>query len=128
MFLVIFNTMLKTGYMPQSLSQTAIVPVFKKGDPNNARNYRGISLISNLTKLFTSVLNNRLLTWIEENNILTHSQFGTVDANFVLNTLVKHSLLRKHILYCCFNDYKKAFDSINIETLCGIKLPRRYPR
>ena len=53
-----------------------IIPVFKKGDRSNPSDYRGISLISCLCKLFTSILNTRLLKWIDDNDILTDAQFG----------------------------------------------------
>ena len=77
--------------------------------------------------MFTSVLNNRLLKWCENNSCLTDAQFGfrpgygTVDAIFVLQTLISEFLGRKKKLYnCCFIDYQKAFDSVN-----HVKLWRR---
>ena len=120
-----FNAMLQTCHIPKILSRTLIIPVYKKGDVNDPKNYRGISLLSNMTKLFTSILNNRLLIWSEKNKILTNSQFGfrpklgTVDANFALNCIVKKRLAQKQRLYCCFIDYQKAFDTINRDLLWG---------
>jgi hypothetical protein len=65
----LFNTMLDTGHFPESWRVAAIVPVFKKGDRSTPGNYRGISLLSNLTTMFTSVLNKRLLDGSSKNNI-----------------------------------------------------------
>jgi hypothetical protein len=123
LLVTIFNAMLKTSYVPKIISHSLIIPIYKKGDVNIPANYRGISLISNFTKLFTSILNNRLLSWSEKNKIIKNSQFGfrpklgTIDANFVLNCVIQKHLSAKHRLYCCFIDYEKAFDAINRDLL-----------
>ena len=45
-----------------------IVPIFKDGDKQNVDNYRGITLLSVVGKLYTSILNSRISTWIEREN------------------------------------------------------------
>ena len=54
------------GYFPENWSEGFIVPIFKKGDINEVSNYRGITLLSTLGKLFTRILDNRLNKWAEE--------------------------------------------------------------
>lgn len=74
-------------------------------------------------KLFTSVLNNRLITWSDENNVITDAQFGfkskcgTSDAIFALHTLITSSLANNKKHYYAFIDFKKAFDSVDRSTL-----------
>ncbi len=74
--------------------------------------------MSNLGKIFTSVLTDRVENWFEDNNFLSDAQFGfrkgcsTVDAIFVLHNLVEHCLSTKLRLPCAFIDFKKAFDSV----------------
>lgn len=74
-------------------------------------------------KLFTSVLNSRLLKWDKENSVITDEQFrfkpgfSTTDAIFVLQSLINKTLKQKRRLYCCFIDYKKAFDLIDRSNL-----------
>ena len=86
---------------------------------NDANNYRRITLISCLEKIFTSVINNRLLKWSNENSIVTDAQFGfkpgysITDAIFSLHTVISNVLSSKKKLYCYFVDYRKAFDSVN---------------
>ena len=71
-----------------------IVPIFKKGDANDPNNYREISLMSCFCKLFTSILNNRLIEWSSTNNIISDVQFGfqpnlsAADAIFSLQSLI----------------------------------------
>ena len=53
----LFNVILNSGCYPTIWSQGIIVPVYRKGDVNNPDNYRGITLLSHMSKLFTSILN-----------------------------------------------------------------------
>ena len=62
-----FNIILDSGIVPQDWSVGNIIPIYKqKGDPSDPANYRPITLLSCLGKLFTSVLNNRLQHFIEK--------------------------------------------------------------
>ena len=123
-----------SGFFPESWSTGCIVPIYKKGDVDDTNNYRGITLISCLGKLFTSILNRRLLERDKTHNILTDAQFGfrpghsTVDAIFVLQSLNNRTLKKRGgRLYCCFVDYRKAFDLIDRSKLwtklikCGVQ-------
>ena len=89
-------------------------------------NYSGISLVSNLGKLFTAVLNQRLIKWSQNNDIITDAQFGfrpgygTVDAIFILHSIISHTLANKKRLYCAFVDFKMAV-ALLIYVNSGIK-------
>ena len=61
---------------PEIWATGEIIPIHKKGDINDPSNYRGITLLSCLGKLFTNVINNRLTAWAEENDIYCENQFG----------------------------------------------------
>ena len=62
-----FNTILDTGIMPDSWLKELICPIYKRsGNPSNPENYRPITLVSCFSKLFTSILNNRLNMYLEE--------------------------------------------------------------
>ena len=119
----VFNSILDAGYFPDSWSEGFIVPILKKNDPKNVNNYRGITLVSTFSKIFTSILNKRLSNWAESNNVLSDAQFGfrkgrsTVDAIFVLNGIVQKFLNENKRLYCAFVDLKKAFDSVYLNGL-----------
>ena len=56
MFTFTFNKLLRAGYFPSSWAEGHVVPLHKKGDVNN---YRGITLLSVLGKLFSRLLNDR---------------------------------------------------------------------
>jgi hypothetical protein len=96
-----------------------IVPIHKNGRKSDPSNYRGISLLSCLGKLFLSILNNRLLQFSIDHKILSESQLGfrkgnrTSDAHIIIHNLVnKYCHKNNTKLYSCFIDLSKAFDTV----------------
>ena len=89
-----------------------------KGDASDPENYRPITLLSCLGKLFTALLSDRLNFYVEENVILKENQAGfrkdysTIDHIFVLHALTKLLQFEKKKLFCSFIDFSKAFDSV----------------
>ena len=67
---------------------------------------------------FTALINDRLTSFVETNNIIEENQSGfrkgyaTIDHVFTLKTIIDIYLSRKKRLYCAFVDFKKAFDTI----------------
>ena len=97
----------------------SIAPIFKnKGDANDVNNYGGITLLSCMSKLFTSILNDRLVTYNDEINLIYESQAGfrkgysTIDHIFVLTCLIDLFVWKKNKLFCLFVDYSKVFDMV----------------
>ena len=119
-----FNTILNSGYVPEIWSLGLIVPMYKnKGDRSDPNNYRGITLLSCLGKLFTSCLNFRINEYLKENDILGYEQAGfreehsTIDHVFTLHAIIEYYKVKNKQLYCAFVDYKKAFDTIDRSAL-----------
>ena len=124
----LFNIILKTGIIPSSWCISFISPIYKnKGSKSDPDNYRGISLISCLGKLFTAAINDRLTKFVELNKIIGEEQAGfragysTQDHIFALHTIIDIYLNklnnRKTRLYCAFIDYQKAFDLVDRASL-----------
>ena len=116
----LFNLVLKSGIVPSDWCIGIIIPLFKnKGDINDVNNYRGITLLSVLGKLFTSAINQRLTKFLEGISALGEDQAGfregysTLNHIFVLHCIIDFYLQKKKRLYCAFIDYSKAFDLIN---------------
>ena len=72
----LFNKSLEIQYYPEEWSIGIINPLRKTGELDNPDNYRGITLNSCISKLFTRLLNNRLTEVIENKNLLKHNQIG----------------------------------------------------
>ena len=90
----------------------------KKGDPLNPENFRPITLLSCMGKLFTAILNVRLCNYLEENSLLEENQAGfrqnysTTDHIFTLHCIIEYLKFHKKKLFCSFIDFSKAFDSV----------------
>ena len=62
----LFNKLYDDGYFPDDRTCSVVIPLFKKGDANDLGNYRGISLLSIISTIFTGILNTRLYQWAEQ--------------------------------------------------------------
>ena len=129
---LLFNRIFEAGVYPESWSKGAIIPIYKKGDPSSPSNYRGITIVNTLSKIFSLLLRNRLNNWVENEACLNDVQFGfrdgrsTADAIFNLHSLIQKVLHKKHKLWCVFIDFERAFDTVSRNALwyklfeCGI--------
>ena len=100
------------------------MPIFKqKGQKSDPSNYRGITLLSCLLKTYTGLIFERLYKWTETYGLLPPNQFAfrrgysTLQAITNLVSNIKSSLASIGRYYVCFVDFKKAFDSIDRQTL-----------
>ena len=106
--------------MPSEWTVGIIKALYKgKGDIQDANNYRGITLLSCLGKLFTSIINSRLYNYVTSENILGSEQVGfrpkhsTLDHIFALHVISHYYISQGKQLFCAFVDYSKAFDFID---------------
>lgn len=113
----IFNKIIEIGKIPEQWYKSDIILLYKKGDPLDIANYRPISLLSVVYKLFTSILQDKIAPHIENTQPVEQAGFrtgfSTMDHIHTLGQIIeKHKEFNKGI-YICFIDYSKAFDSIN---------------
>lgn len=121
----LFNQILTNGIFPNLWRTNYLTPLHKKGDINCPSNYRGIAVSSTLSKLFCSVLHSRLSNFFKVKNTIPVNQIGyksrsrTSDHIFTLKTIIdKYTrLASKQNLYCCFVDFKSAFDTVRRDFL-----------
>ena len=130
---LLFNFVFDAGIFPSEWSEGLLIPLHKKGNLNVPSNFRGITLLSILGKIFTRVLNNRLTTWAEDYGIYVEAQNGfrkgrgTVDNLFILQQLIDNYIEKGEKLYAFFIDFTKAFDYVVRDNLwlkllnCGVK-------
>ena len=118
-YVKLFNIIYDQGTVPSAWTTGIIKPIYKqKGNKQEPDNYRPITILSCLGKLFTSVLNNRLKIYTEMENYIGEEQIGfrenysTIDGIFSLYMLIDLMKKRRKKLFCAFIDLKICFGSV----------------
>lgn len=115
----IINKSFLRGTFPNILKITIVKPIFKSGDKLNVTNYRPISLITGLAKIFEKVIKVRITQFINKYNLLSDNQFGfregrsTSDAMISLTSKIYRALDTKKPAIAVFVDLAKAFDTVD---------------
>lgn len=119
----IFNNYISTNKFPHQFKTARVTPIYKSDNESNPSNYRPISILPCLSKIFENILHEQLSEFIESNKILSNHQFGfrkLHNANFavlhLLNDILTHLNKNENIL-ALFLDLKKAFDLVDHEIL-----------
>ena len=117
----LINYCMLTGVYPDCLKVARIIPIYKKGDKELLGNYRPISILPSLNKIFEKVIYSRLVNFISHCNILSENQFGfvklrdTQQAALKLITGVLPSFLSNEYAAGLFLDFSRAFDTLDRE-------------
>ena len=126
----LFNRCIQMGTFPKAFKISRITPIRKKGPTNEIKNHRPISVLTNFSKLFESIIYKRLKQYFEHINVLNPNQFGyrkgrsTEQAVFSMLDRVITAFECKAYAVCIFLDYSACFDTISRELL--IKKLERY--
>ena len=107
------------GEVPQQRKYTTIVVLHKKKDRTECGNYRDISLVAHAGKILLKIIARRLSEYCERVGILPKKQSGfrpsrsTADIMFVIRRLQELARKKRILLYVCFVDFTKAYDSVD---------------
>ena len=118
LLLDILNYIWQSGNFPDCWREATVIPLPKPGkDHSDPNNYRPISLTSCVCKTFERMINDRLVWFLECNNILTDIQCGfrkrksTLDHLVRLETFIRDAFLNKQEVVSIFFDLEKAYDT-----------------
>ena len=115
----IFNRCIQLGFFPTSFKTAKITPIFKSKSPLLSSNYRPISLLPVLAKIFEKKIYSELTNYVQNNNILCNQQSGfrknfstQITITKVLQNIIT-AIENKETSICIFLDLKKAFDMVD---------------
>lgn len=119
----LINLSFTTGILPKQWKESVVSPVYKTGDKKNPNNYRPISVINNIAKIFEKCVKNRLLNFFEKHGVITERQYG-----FIKNKSTQHAILdlinhlttnlnKSKKCLAVFLDLAKAFDTVSHRAL-----------
>ena len=123
----LFNSCLKNNFMPDEWKLAHLTPDYKKGSKSDINNYRPLSVLSPIAKIYETLLATRTSHFFESKNLLYNTQFGFrkgLSCELALNTLIekiRKKIEKREYGIAIFFDLSKAFDTIN-HTLLLLKL------
>ena len=114
----IFNHCINNGYFPTIWKKSKVIPIAKKKSAKDIKDFRPISLLSNVGKLFERVLAVSIDHFCDEMNVIPNNQFGfkknhsTEHCLLLLNNKIIQNLRNKKCSVVLDIDLQAAFDSI----------------
>ena len=111
----LINKALKAQTFPECLKRAVVVPIFKSGNVSGANNYRPISLLPAISKVFEKIIYIRMTSFPKHTNQLHNNQFGfrskmgTIDALISVVDSIRNNLNKPAIsTHAIFLDLKKG--------------------
>ena len=114
----IFNSSIRAGIFPADWKKANVTPVFKKGDRQSVANYRPISLLCNVSKVFERIIYNKLYYYLMSNALLTPRNSGYKKGESTVQQLLQichkiyQGLEENKDIRMVFLDASKAFDRV----------------
>ena len=115
----IVNQTLESGIFPDKLKVARVRALFKKGDKSDVNNYRPISILPTLSKVFERIILKQMTEYFIENDLLFHGQYGfrekhsTELAAIELVDRISTAMDSGSIPFNIYIDLSKAFDCLN---------------
>ena len=115
--------MITTGVFPDSFKISKIILLFKMGDSSLLSNYRPISLLPTISKIFERILYNQLYEYFNSNNLLAEQQYGfrsNHSTEYAAVKFVDHiskEMESGNTPAALYIDLSKAFDTLSFDIL-----------
>ena len=115
------NKCISEGIFPRIMKIAKVIPIHKEGKKASPSNYRPISMLGNLSKIFEKVIQKRLIRYLEKFSLLTENQFGfrkkkdTVQAATLFWKTIQSNWATKTNSMGIFLDFRKTFDTVDHE-------------
>jgi len=119
----IINLSLIQGRVPDDLKMARVVPLYKKSDKTDVGNYRPVSILTIISKIFERVVYDQIKQYLVKKNLLYQFQsgfrrgFSTESCLIHLSDFIRFEMDKGHMVGMLLLDLQKAFDSVNHDIL-----------
>ena len=120
---LLINSSFQEGVFPDELKIARAVPLYKNDDPMIFSNYRPVSILTAISKIYEKIMCNRLISFLNKWKILYQYQFGFRQHHSTYMALIKlmdqliTALKEGKLVLGLFLYFSKAFDTINHDIL-----------
>ena len=120
---ILFNKAVSENTYPDTLKITKVIEIYKSGDTTSPSNYRPISLLPIIAKIFDSLINTQIMTHLLKHNLISPTQYAfrphsntTTALQSIINNIFKHKHQR-HPILAIYIDLSKAYDTVSHDKL-----------
>ena len=120
---LIINQSITTGIFPEHLKIAKVVPIYKKDDQSQIKNYRPISILPVISKIFENAMHSQLMEYFTSHKLLSNQQYGfrpNKSTELATLELMDRNINNMNENFCPVNiylDLSKAFDSLIYDIL-----------
>jgi len=113
------NESMETSVFPSKLKIVKVIPIYKSKDKQSFTNYRPISLLPSISKIYEKIVHNRLYNYMPINSLMNKNQYGFRKSHSTINAVSKFTddtllaLESSNYPPSVFLDLSNAFDTIN---------------
>jgi hypothetical protein len=114
----LFNKSISLGIFPDKWKEAIVTAIYKKENRQTKTNYRPISLLDCISKIFERIVHRELYNYLVRNRLLSEKNSGFKDNDSTINRMLKitddiyKGLDKKHDMILVFLDISKAFDRV----------------
>ena len=120
----LLNTSIETSCFPDSWKVARVTPVFKDGDKTEKSNYRPVSVLPVISRLFEKLVTNQMCQYMNGNGHFSSGQSSFLHLHSTVTCLLKNTddwyngMDLGRLVGLVFIDLKKVFDTVDRNILC----------
>ena len=120
----LINSSVNSGTFPKLLKIARVVPIHKGGTKSDVTNYRPISILPTLSKIFEKIIHKKVTVFFNKFNLFYPDQYGFQSKKSTTDAIIRFTdkcydiLNDKKSLISIYLDFSKAFDTIEHNLLC----------